>query len=220
MKLFWVLAFLSVQFRVHAQDSLSAENHPNQRDLNDVFSSRLRPNHKPVQVTWVPAVGYSLQTGFAGVIGTNVAFRALDGDDSKLSSVTTSVTYSQYNQTILPLMANIWSKNGKWNYSSEWRFMQYPSETWGLAGRKDPTDGYTINFSYLKLHQLILRLITKNLFLGTGVFYDHIWNIREVDAPADGSTSFQRYGLNKDELAMAIPVRLLFDSRLNQINPS
>ena len=220
MKLFWILVFLSLQLSVQAQDSLSAENSSNQRDINDLFSLRLRPRRKPVELTWIPTVGYSLQTGFAGVIGANIAFRTLDGDDSKLSSVTASLTYSQYNQTIFPLMSNIWSKNGKWNYSTDWRFMQYPSETWGLAGRKDPTDGYTINFSYLKLHQMVLRSITKSLFVGTGVFYDRIWNIREVSAPADGSTSFQRYGLSKDEIAIALPVRLLFDSRLNQINPS
>ena len=98
--------------------------------------------------------------------------------------------------------------------------MQYPSETWGLAGEKDPNDGYTINFAYLKVHEMILRSITKDLFVGTGVFYDYLWNIRELSAPPDGSTAFQRHGLYKDEIAIALPIRLLFDSRLNQINPS
>jgi len=50
----------------------------------------------------------------------------------------------------------------------------------------------------------------QKYFFRHRVFYDRIWNIREVNAPADGSTSFQHYGLNKDEIAMAIPVRLLF----------
>src|SRR5579859_7696947 len=104
--------------------------------------------------------------------------------------------------------------------------MEYPSTTWGLAGRSDPNDGYTINFSYLKIHQMMLRSIAKNLFIGTGFFYDKFWNIRELDSNGQplsiqAVTALRRQGLTgRDEIGSGIPVRLLFDSRLNQLNPT
>jgi hypothetical protein len=212
------------------QDSLSHQ-YDSLKDLKDVFSKKKRRKPRPeevqlaVEFTYLPAAGYSLQTGFAAVLSGNLAFRSGTEKDAKLSSINTSVAYTQYNQTILPLMATIWSKNGKWNYTVDWRYLQYPSQTWGLAGRKDPNDGYTIDFTYAKIHEMVLRSIAKNLFLGTGFFYDKFWNIRELDASgqplsASESTALRRQGLSvRDEIGAGIPIRLLYDSRLNQINP-
>ena len=214
------------------QDSLAQPAETPQKDLTDLFRKKNKPKpaRNEVQVavdfTYLPAAGYSLQTGFAGVVSANLAFRSGKLPDAKLSSINTSFTYSQYNQIILPLMANIWSKDGKWNFSVDWRYMKYPSSTWGLAGRRDPNDGYTINFSYLKIHQMALRMVAKNLFIGTGFFYDTFWDIRELGAngqplSSKAITNLRRQGLTeKDEIASGIPVRLLYDSRLNQINPT
>jgi outer membrane protein assembly factor BamA len=202
------------------------------KDVRALFSKKNKPKPQAesvqlaVEFTYLPAAGYSLQTGFAGVLSANAAFRSGKSKDSKLSSLNTSFAYSQYDQIILPLMGNLWSKNGKWNFSVDWRYMAYPSQTWGLAGRRDPNDGYTINFNYLKIHQTALRAISRNLYFGTGFFYDKFWNIRETEAngqplSAAASTQLRKQGLSGDtEIGSGIPVRLLYDSRLNQINPS
>ena len=225
-----VVSLLSSQI-VSGQDSVP---HPDDslKDVKDLFTKKnsLKPKPQPIELalefTYLPAAGYSLQTGFAGVVSANLAFRSGQDIDSKLSSITTSFTYSQYNQIILPLIANIWSKNGKWNYSVDWRYMKYPSQTWGLAGRTDPNDGYTIDFAYLKIHQMVLHSISRNLYFGAGFFYDKFWNISERDAngqplSALASTELRRQGLSgRNEIGSGIPVRLLYDSRLNQINPS
>ncbi len=137
VKFFCALLFLGVYQIAEGQDSLAAQNGPAQKDVRDLFSkkNKKKPNPDAVQValdfTYLPAAGYSLQTGFAAVISANLAFRSGKSKDAKLSSINTSFTYSQYNQTILPLMANIWSRNGKWNYSVDWRYMKYPSTTLG-----------------------------------------------------------------------------------------
>jgi hypothetical protein len=217
------LAMILYQQVALAQDTLrSFTPYAEEKDITDYFRKKHKDDSlkesRKAQLTVLPAAGYTLQTGFALALSANLAFYTNHAANQKISSIFTSYSYSQYNQTILPVWANIWSRNGKFNYITDWRYMQYPSKTWGLGGRRDPVDGFTINFTYIKLHQMVLFSLTKNLFLGTGYFYDHLWNIREVDAPVT-NTSFQRYGLNKSEVASGIPFRLLFDSRLNQINP-
>lgn len=206
------------------------------RDLSDLFSKKKKAKKKKVEIavapdfTYLPAAGYSMQTGFAGVVTANLSFRLAKGRDAKQSTINTSFTYSQYNQTILPLMANIWSKNGKWNYIVDWRYMNYPSPTWGLAGRADPNDksgtgnGYTINFKYWKIHQMILRALSKNVFIGTGYYFDKFNDISELGAngqPAPPDTYLKKQGLtNRDEIGIGIPFRFLLDSRINQLNPN
>ncbi|HZX73757.1 MAG TPA: BamA/TamA family outer membrane protein, partial [Cyclobacteriaceae bacterium] len=139
--------------------------------------------------------------------------------DAKLSSISLTVAYTQYRQILLPLIANIWSKDQKWQYSTDWRYMKFPSETWGVEEQRKPEDGFSIDFSYLKIHQLALRAVKKNLFVGTGVYFDNLWNIRELSTPPDGSSDFEKYNLDEPEVAFAFPIRILYDTRLNQINP-
>jgi hypothetical protein len=209
----------------------SSNNNIQDKDIVDVIRSIKIFNKKNLQdsntltknsryhFSFIPAIGYTLQTGFAGILSANVGFYSDSSTNSKISSILASVTYSQYNQTIIPFQIDYWSKNNKYNIYVDWRFMNYPSETFGLGGKTDPTDGYTINFTYIKLHQTILRQLVKNMYAGIGIYFDYFWNIREIDPPAGHTTSFQRYGLSNTEQSTGIALRYLYDSRLNQINP-
>jgi hypothetical protein len=170
-------------------------------------------------ISVLPAVGYTLSTGFAGVISSNIAFYTSDTSIQKISSISTSIAYTQHNQVIFPLAMNIWSRNNKYNVVTEWRFMRYPSTIYDVGGSKLLKDGYTINYSYLKLHQTAYKTISTNLYAGLGYYLDYIWNIQEEDLPIGFQTGFQKYGLDKEELASGLAVRLLYDSRFNQINP-
>jgi outer membrane protein assembly factor BamA len=166
-----------------------------------------------------PAVGYTQATGFAAVLSDNLAFYTGDPLTSKVSDISTSITYSQYNQIILPVLADIWTKNDKWNIVADWRYMKYPSTTFGLGGHTDYSDGYTIDFSYIKLHTSLLRKITPDFYAGLGFYYDYFWNIREVDPPPGTITSFEKYGLSATEAAAGPTFRFLYDNRINPINP-
>ena len=109
------------------------------------------------------------------------------------------MTYSQYNQIIAQSYADIWVGHDKYNIIADWRYMKYPSTTFGLGGHTQYSDGYTIDFSYIKLHTTVLRYILPNLYLGLGYYYDHFYNIREVNPPPGVVTSFEKYGLSPTE---------------------
>ena len=200
-----------------------------ERDLSDVYFNLIRKNsnftkdreedaHK-MHFSLVPAAGYTLQTGFAAILSANWGFSLDTAALQKVSSINTSFTYSQYNQSIVPFVANIWTKGNKLNIISDNRYIKYPSEVWGLAGRTDPNQGYTIDFSGLKLHETVMKEVSKNIFLGIGYYYDQFWNIRALDSVKQNVIRRLTNKVGSSELASGMVFRFLYDSRINQIYP-
>ena len=200
-----------------------------ERDMSDVYFRLIQKNknftktreedfHK-THFALVPAAGYTLQTGFAAILSANWGFSLDTVALQKVSSITTSFTYSQYNQSIVPFVANIWTKGNKLNIISDNRYIQYPSEVWGLAGRTDPNQGYSINFSGLKFHETIMKEVSKNIFLGIGYYYDQFWKIRALDSVKQNVIRRLTNKVGTSELASGMVFRFLYDSRINQIYP-
>jgi hypothetical protein len=201
-----------------------------QADLEDLWRQLMKKNSQirvdsgskkagKLYTSVVPVVGYTLQTGFAGVYSTNFAFYTGENDKNNLSNVLASITYSQYHQIILPIQANIWTPGNKYNFITDWRFLQYPSFTYGLGGNTSSDAGYSIDYSYLRFHQYVLKNIGKDIYLGIGYDLDYFWDVEEVDPPPGKTTDFETYGLAGKVIASAVSLHFLSDSRRNPINP-
>jgi hypothetical protein len=176
-------------------------------------------------LSFVPALGYTLQTGFAGIISGNLAYYNSSEPNQKISSLTTSFTYSQYNQSIVTFTADICTKGNKFNFITDCRFIDYPSSIYGLGGKRISVDsnanvGYTIDFMGMKIHQTVMLTIAKNMYAGIGYYYDQFWNIKALDSVKQNVAYLLNRDLGTNELASGLAFRYLFDSRLNQINPS
>ena len=214
----------SLQIIPKKKDSIIAE-----KDLKDVFSRKKnsakndslseKPKKQKYFLTVLPAAGYTLQTGFAGLISANIGYYTDKGPDAKISTISTSITYSQYNQIIFPLFADIWSKGGGYNFISDNRYISYPSDIFGLGGATDPNQNHTIDFNQIKIHQTILKRITNDLYAGVGFYYDHFWNIKVIDPQTRQINVFIQKEIGKTETASGPAFKLLYDSRTNQINP-
>jgi hypothetical protein len=198
------------------------------KDLGDVFGKLIHSRkkdsitqiaEKKYNVSFLPAAGYTLQTGFAAVLSGNIGFFKNKDPQSKMSLVSSSLTYSQYDQIILPLYADIWSKNEKYNFISDNRYISYPSNIFGLGGNTDPNKGYTIDFDELKIHQTVLRRITKNLYGGVGFFYDNFYNIKVLDPQTRRINVFIQKEIGNTEVESGLVFKVLYDSRTNQLNP-
>lgn len=199
-----------------------------ERDMGDVLL-HLVYRHKPLdsaaikdtrkQFSFVPAVGYTLQTGFAGIVSGNMAWYNDIAADTKISSINTNVTYSQYRQIIIPFQVNIWTKGNRYNIITDFRYIKYPSVVYGLGGETDPGQGYTIDFSGIKVHQTIMKALSDNFYIGVGYYFDKLRNIKATDS-LSGILNLQlKKALGKEETASGVALRFLYDSRLNQINP-
>ncbi|MHA4806679.1 hypothetical protein ACX0G9_01165 [Flavitalea flava] len=182
-------------------------------------SDTLRQKTGKLHISALPVAGYTLQTGFAAVVSSNFAFYTSEQSQANLSSVLTSITYSQYKQIIFPIQADIWTKGNKYNIVTDWRYLKYPSLTYGLGGGTATDSGYNIDYTYLKLHQAIMKTVAKDIYLGLGYDLDLFWNIREIDPPAGKKTDFEQYGLTTTSVSSGISLHFLYDSRRNQINP-
>ncbi len=225
--LFIAIPFVGILAQV---DTIAAISERKQRDMGDVLNSLSKKkrtdttNHnsdeRKYHFSFVPAIGYTLQTGFAGVASANLAYKTDKNPETKVSSLSTSFTYSQYKQSIIPVLMDIWTKNNKYNIVSDNRFIQYPSDIYGLGGRTDPTIGHTINFSGLKLHETVLRAVNKNLYLGLGIYFDKFWNIYAVDSLKKRTALLFRNVVGTKEIASGLAFRMLYDNRLNQLNPA
>ena len=170
-----------------------------------------------LRVSGVPAAGYTLQTGFAAVVSANGSFYT--DTSSNISNVLTSFTYTVRNQIIFPVQTTIWTPGNKYNIVLDWRYLYFPSYTYGLGQYTTLADGYLINYSTIHLHQTILREIRPAIYAGVGYNFDYYWNIRELDPPTGKVTDLQAYGLTSTELASGITFNFLYDNRKNSINP-
>jgi outer membrane protein assembly factor BamA len=189
-------------------------------DKNSVNREDVVVNKKGrIHFSAFPAVGYTLQTGFAGVISANAAFftSAHDHETENISTVITSIAYTSKSQIIFPIASSIWTKNNEYNILTDWRYLKYPSETFGLGGHTRQDSFYNVDYSYIKLHQAVLKKIGADLYAGLGYDFDYFWNISEVNPP--GETDFQQYGLSRTEKASGLSFILKYDSRRNPINP-
>lgn len=82
----------------------------------------------------------------------------------------------------MPFIANLWTKGNKYNFISDILYIKYHSDVYGLCGRIDPNQGYTIDFSVFKFHQTVTKEVIKNLYVGLGYYYDQFWNITALDS--------------------------------------
>ncbi len=180
------------------------------KDTGEIKSSRLR-------VSAVPAAGYTLQTGFAALVSANAAFYTRP--DANVSTLLTSLTYTERNQIILPLQTSIWTKANKYNIVIDWRYLKYPSFTYGLGGYTSLSNGYTIDYSALRIHQTLLRELAEDMYAGIGYKLDYFYGIVELNPPVGVATDFQTYGLHNTEFASGFTFNFLYDTRKNPINP-
>ena len=219
-----IFCFIFLANAVYSQHSTTIDS--TQKDLMEVvvhlFNSKAAPAHeKKLNFSVVPAVGYAMHTGLAGMLTGNVGFyngKNLDGLQ-KISSVLMDVTYTEHKQVLVPLHANIWTKNNKYNILVNHRFIHYPSKIFGMEDQRDVPDGYFVDYNGMKMHQSVLRTVAPNFYVGLGYAFDALWNIHELDPPAGFKTAFQNYGIESADRAAGPVFQLLYDSRLNTINP-
>ena len=171
---------------------------------------------KKLRVSVVPAAGYTLQTDFAGIIAGNASFYT--DTSANASTILMNFTYTVRSQIILPLQTNLWTKNDKYNIVIDWRYLYFPSFTYGLGGHTSLSDGYLIDYSTVHIHQAVLRKIRPDMYLGVGYNLDYYWGIKELDPPPNKVTDFENYGFAGTEFASGFTFNYLYDSRDNPFN--
>ena len=201
------------------EDLTDIVHHIFNKDTITVSSDR-KKNH--IQIGVFPAIGYTLQTGFAAVVSTNaVIYKKHRNPKDSLSlpsTINTSISYSQKSQIILPFQAVLYFNNNKTILVSDWRYLKYPSFTYGLGMNTTPQDSTLLSYQYLKFHQSILFQVHPRIFIGVGYSMDYFWNIRQVYDGVGNESDFEKYGSGSTSLSSGISFSLFRDTRDNPIN--
>jgi len=197
-------------------------------DLGDVWKSINKrhpdPNaagEKPIKyhLSPVAAIGNTYSTGWALILALNLGFYTYDSTTTNISSISASFVYSQYNQTTISTQANLWSKNNRYNYVMDWRYYQYPQDTYGLGGHSALQDADLIDYSHIRIHQSVLKNVATNVYAGAGYFLDYHWNVKEFGQSNGDSSDALKYGLPATAMSSGPVLNVLYDNRNNSINP-
>jgi hypothetical protein len=246
MKLFWAACLVAIyflvfsahlnaqerkSFRVRHADTISSmhvdSSALNERDLKDVYRKLFHLKQKALEVDSVtsepvisilPAIGYTLQSRLAIILTGNVAFR-LD-PDSRISTITASIAYTQNKQFTLPIESNIWTKDNKYNFVGDFRFYKYPQSTYGLGSNSNIQNEDPMNYNFLRINEIVMRHIAGNFYAGAGYGLDYHWNVTHL-GPVNGAVSdYTLYGPAETTVSSGLSANTLFDSRDNSINPT
>lgn len=183
---------------------------------DNVSSNR---NGKPI-ITVVPFVGYTLQTRLAGIIAGNVAFYQGKDQETNQSVISISLSYSQNNQIIFPIISNLWSRKNKFNFLGNWRYYKFPEQTFGLGGKKSDSDRTKLDYSYFIFKEsVMIRFENSFYYAGLGYNLSYHLNIQEIKNANVLISDFEKYGNTKNSISSGISIITLFDNRGNTINP-
>lgn len=215
---------------LHAQTAqLNYDSLGKQKDaidvLQQVFLHKKEPRNGETanaekHISIAPAFGYTLQTGFAGIVSGNAAIQSKKYPQQNISAITSYIAYTQYSQLLFNTQTTFWAANNKYNFIGDWRYMKYPTNNYGIGSRSPVENEYTVSYNYIRFHEAALRNIGRSWYAGAGYQLDYHWNIKEYDLPAnEPKTDFDRYGFHKNSISSGLTLNLLQDNRFNPINP-
>jgi hypothetical protein len=181
-------------------------------DSNGIRSGKLR-------VSVGPIIEYTLSTGFTTGIAASGAFLTSDNGQTNVSSVLGAVKVTQKSQFLLPVQSSIWTPSDKYNFVGDWRYLNYPQDTYGFGGYTTLADDYIVTYRYIRFYETVLKKIKKNIYAGIGYQLDYHWGITQINPPPGELTDFDKYGYSPASRSSGITLDFLYDSRKNSINP-
>ena len=164
--------------------------------------------------------GYAQVTGYLIALSNNISFYTHNGKDAKISNILIDNIYTQYNQYINIIRSNLWLDHEKYNLLGDCRYYKFPTNTFGLGSSTLLNDKDPVEYSHLRINEVIMRKITKNYSGGIGFNLDYYWNIKETNKTPGVITSLDKYGFNNKSLSSGISINFQYDDRLNSNNPS
>jgi hypothetical protein len=202
-----------------------------QIDVRDIFRLITKKQEKIVKDStkkkslgpfYTPIVypGYALVTGYLVGLANNISFYTHNGKDAKISNILIDNIYTQYKQYINIARSNIWLNHEKFNLLGDWRYYKFPTNTFGLGSTTSLNDKDPVDYSHLRINEVIMGKIAKNFSGGMGFNLDYYWNVKEINNSASISTDLDKYGLFKKSLSSGLTINFQYDDRLNSNNPS
>lgn len=198
-----------------------------QRDVIDFLQKILKKNTpadsrlhaKKLVFSVVPALGLSLTTGFAADVTSNLAFYTSGNHKDNLSAIDLELVYDTKNQKIIDSRSEIWFDKNSYKLITDLRWEQYPIDTYGLGTTASSTTDDPIVYNYIRSYATFFKRIAGAFYGGLGYNYDYHYNISQSGNVNGTVSDFTKYGFTTQSTSSGVVLNLLFDNRLNPINP-
>ncbi|MEY2668718.1 MAG: hypothetical protein RJA59_1356 [Pseudomonadota bacterium] len=217
------------------------------RDITDIFrktpKEKAQPEPYVLYPSIIPAIGYNPALGFLIGVVSKAGMLLGDPGDTTMSSASLLVLLTTNKQLVLQLGSTILTSHNEWMLIGDWRFLLYNQETYGLStgtpvtstsfsisgwGSTTPIDGgQPMQFDLLRLHQVGLRRVWGDFYVGGGIRIDRYFGIvdelLDLTAPSPVITSHYAYstyfGFNPSEYTLSgVTLNAVYDSRDSTIN--
>lgn len=172
-----------------------------------------------VYVTVAPVVEYTVATGFSPGIAGNIAFKTSVRRYTNTSAFLGAIKYTTRQQTLLPIQSTVWLPGNRYDLVGDWRFLNYPQDTYGFGGYTTLADKYTVFYRYIRFYEYMLRSVTRDVYAGLGYQLDYHWNIKELNVAPGRITDYQKYGFSNRSTSSGLAFDFLFDNRESSIDP-
>jgi outer membrane protein assembly factor BamA len=222
--------FLIITFFFHtlgfAQSPINSNKYP-QKDIIDFLHLQPKDSTKSKETkdsgngpffSVMPAVGYSMLSGFTGLVVANATFFT-DSVHHKFSNVLLNAAYSQFKQYWFTLNTCFYFEKYKLHFVSDTRYYKFPTQTYGLSIYSTFADKLQIDYSYLRADQILYRSLASNFFMGLGYHLDYHWNINSGNTPGKTLSDFNTFNKATHTTSSGFTFNMLFDNRINTLNP-
>lgn len=222
--LFLFLVFITSGSSFSQKIDLKSNDLDGKKILKTFFSNKDTVKTKEpgkIAFSLIPAPDMKSSEGGLVVSFVTTFFMDKNHETTKMSEVYFTPTTSFTGQYSFPIQSYIYTKDNKYNFIGDYRFMIYPQFTYGLGGNSSKDPQSEVHYQQIRFYQFVSRKIKGDFRLGLGFQLDNYKDISE-DIEMEGPTDFNKYqgGDYSDELSSGIAFQALYDSRKNILNPT
>jgi outer membrane protein assembly factor BamA len=220
-----------------AQEPAAAAEGTDLVDVMDILRRIRSKDQKPAQDDTVdyrkpmrafaPVIGAKPSSGVIVGVAGNVGFFRGDPSTTRISSLVASATVTSKKQAGISAHTTMFGRDDRWLLELDHRVQWTSQETFGLGMSTQAASAELVRFDYMRLYQSMYVAVRRNLFVGTGLYFDRHGDVEpstDLEATWAESAYFEysaANGLPIDTQASAGPsVEIVYDSRDSFINPS
>jgi hypothetical protein len=132
-------------------------------------------------------------TGVAfGVAGAGTV-QLGDPATTTLSKYTLSAQATTNSQFAATLRHAIRFPGDDWALTGMWRWLKWPSPTWGIGSRTPESAKSTVDYQIVRIYEILTRRIVDNLYIGGGYGLDLYYDISNGPSASGQPTDFSQY---------------------------
>ncbi len=185
----------------------------NKKKLIDTLKTQ-----KKINISFIPAIGYTLSTGYVIGLSSLTSFFTADSHRQNESVINLQAFYNSRRQQFFLAQSNIFMNKDQVKFATDLRINRYPDVTYGLGNRTTSSAADSIIYNYIRFYQTVLKKVTPNLYVGAGYCLDYHYNIVDDGTTKNPTSIFNRYGLTTSSRSSGFNLNVLFDTRSSPIN--